>query len=154
MGPQNLVFYEAAQFFTAAGVAQFTQGLGFNLPDALTGDRKILPDFFQSVLGIETDPKPFSEDFFLAAGQRAQHFQGLVFQVLFDDGVDRRQHFFVFDESSSPIGVSREMGSLAILRTLRTLSTGRLILSAISSGVGSRPSSCTRWRHAPNEFYG
>ncbi len=43
--------------------------------------------------------------------------------------------------SSSPIGVSREMGSWAILRTLRTLSTGTSILIAISSGVGSLPSS-------------
>jgi len=30
------------------------------------------------------------------------------------------------------------MGSLAILRTLRTLSSGSSIFSAISSGVGSR----------------
>ena len=48
--------------------------------------------------------------------------------------------------SSSPMGVSSEMGSWAILRTLRTLSTGTSILAAISSGVGSRPSSCTSWR--------
>src|SRR2546422_170027 len=48
--------------------------------------------------------------------------------------------------SSSPIGVSREIGSWAILRTLRTLSTGTSIFSAISSGVGSRPSSWTSWR--------
>jgi hypothetical protein len=44
------------------------------------------------------------------------------------------------------MGVSSEMGSFAILRTLRTLSRGRLILSAISSGDGSRPISCTSWR--------
>src|SRR5206468_4192964 len=48
--------------------------------------------------------------------------------------------------SSSPIGVSRELGSCAIFRTFRTLSTGTSILVAISSGVGSRPSSCTSWR--------
>ena len=48
------------------------------------------------------------------------------------------------ESSSSPIGVSSEIGSLAILRTLRTLSSGSSIFSAISSGVGSRPSSCTR----------
>ena len=36
------------------------------------------------------------------------------------------------------------MGSLAIFRTLRTLSSGSSIFSAISSGVGSRPISCTR----------
>ena len=48
------------------------------------------------------------------------------------------------ESSSSPIGVSSEIGSFAILRTLRTLSSGSSIFSAISSGVGSRPSSCTR----------
>src|SRR3989454_389608 len=35
--------------------------------------------------------------------------------------------------SSSPMGVSSEIGSLAILRILRTLSSGRSIFSAISS---------------------
>ena len=43
--------------------------------------------------------------------------------------------------STSPIGVSIEIGSLAIFKTFLTLSMGRLILFAISSGVGSRPSS-------------
>src|SRR5439155_1333157 len=37
--------------------------------------------------------------------------------------------------SSSPTGVSNEIGSLAILRTFRTLSKGISILVAISSGV-------------------
>ena len=48
--------------------------------------------------------------------------------------------------SSSPIGVSRLIGSWAILRTFRTLSTGTSIFVAISSGVGSRPSSWTSCR--------
>src|SRR5713101_714332 len=45
--------------------------------------------------------------------------------------------------SSSPIGVSSEMGSCAILMISRTRSTGRVIACAISSAVGSRPSSCS-----------
>ena len=48
-----------------------------------------------------------------------------------------------WESSSSPMGVSREIGSLAIFRTFRTLSSGRFILSAISSGEGSLPISCT-----------
>ena len=48
------------------------------------------------------------------------------------------------ESSSSPIGVSSEIGSFAIFRTLRTLSSGSSMRSAISSGVGSRPSSWTR----------
>ena len=46
--------------------------------------------------------------------------------------------------SSSPTGVSRLIGSFAIFRTMRTLSTGSSIFSESSSGVGSRPSICTR----------
>jgi RNA polymerase primary sigma factor len=48
--------------------------------------------------------------------------------------------------SSSPIGVSSEIGSCAILRTLRTLLTGMSMRCAISSEVGSRPSSWTSAR--------
>ena len=46
--------------------------------------------------------------------------------------------------SSSPTGDSRLIGSLAILSTMRTLSTGKSICWASSSGMGSRPSVCTR----------
>jgi hypothetical protein len=44
------------------------------------------------------------------------------------------------------MGVSRLIGSCAIFRTFRTLETGMSILRAISSLVGSRPSSCTSAR--------
>src|SRR6202035_2582806 len=50
------------------------------------------------------------------------------------------------ESSSSPIGVSMEIGSLAILRTLRTLSSGISMRTASSSGVGSRPISWSIWR--------
>jgi len=50
------------------------------------------------------------------------------------------------ESSSSPIGVSSEIGSLAILRTLRTFSSGMASFSASSSGVGSRPISWSIWR--------
>jgi hypothetical protein len=50
------------------------------------------------------------------------------------------------ESSSSPIGVSSEIGSCAIFSTLRTFETGMSIRCAISSEVGSRPSSCTSAR--------
>src|SRR6516162_90334 len=50
------------------------------------------------------------------------------------------------ESSSSPIGVSSESGSLAILSTLRTFSSGMPSFSANSSGVGSRPISLSIWR--------
>ena len=43
--------------------------------------------------------------------------------------------------SSSPIGVSRLTGSLAIFKTLRTFSIGIFNLADSSSGVGSLPNS-------------
>jgi hypothetical protein len=43
------------------------------------------------------------------------------------------------ESSSSPIGVSIEIGSFAIFSTLRILSSGMSIFCASSSGVGSRP---------------
>ena len=54
--------------------------------------------------------------------------------------------------SSSPIGVSRLIGSLAILRTLRTFSSGMSSFSASSSGVGSRPISCSIWRRGADDL--
>src|SRR5665647_1111977 len=44
-----------------------------------------------------------------------------------------------WESSSSPIGVSSDSGSLAVLRALRTFSSGMRSFSASSSGVGSRP---------------
>ena len=44
------------------------------------------------------------------------------------------------------MGVSSEIGSCAIFSTLRTLDTGMSMRLAISSDVGSRPSSCTSAR--------
>ena len=44
------------------------------------------------------------------------------------------------------MGVSKKIGSLAIFITLRTFSSGICSLSASSSGVGSRPISCSIWR--------
>ena len=51
-----------------------------------------------------------------------------------------------WDSSSSPTGVSSEIGSWAMRRTLRTLPTGNSIFTESSSVVGSRPSSCCSWR--------
>ena len=44
------------------------------------------------------------------------------------------------------MGVSSEIGSCAIFKILRTFATGISMRLAISSDVGSRPSSCTSCR--------
>ena len=50
------------------------------------------------------------------------------------------------ESSSSPMGVSRDIGSWEILWILRIFETGISIRPAISSTVGSRPSSWTSIR--------
>ena len=50
------------------------------------------------------------------------------------------------ESSSSPTGVSRLIGSWPILRISRTLCALMPISAPISSGVGSRPISCSSWR--------
>ena len=46
------------------------------------------------------------------------------------------------ESSSSPIGVSMEIGSFEILRILRIFSSGISIFSASNAGSGSCPVSC------------
>src|ERR1035437_5300515 len=48
--PARAVFQEGAQAMTAAWMAQFAQGLGFDLAGALARHRKILPYFLERVL--------------------------------------------------------------------------------------------------------
>ncbi len=50
------------------------------------------------------------------------------------------------ESSSSPIGVSMEIGSLAIFMILRILSSGISIFSASIEASGSKPCSCRCWR--------
>ena len=56
------------------------------------------------------------------------------------------------DSSSSPTGVSSEIGSCATRITRRIFWTGSSIFSASSSLVGSRPSSCTRVRERADQL--
>ena len=52
-----LVVYEAAQVIGAGRVAQFAQGLGFDLADALTGYVELFADFLKGCL-LYTSPSP------------------------------------------------------------------------------------------------
>ena len=52
------------------------------------------------------------------------------------------------ESSSSPIGVSIEIGSFAIFMILRILSSGISIFSASVGASGSKPNSCRCWRES------
>ena len=55
-----LVFYECFEFLAPCRMAQFSKRLGFDLPDPLTGDGKILAHLFQGVIGFFPDAEPHS----------------------------------------------------------------------------------------------
>ena len=90
-------------------------------------------------------PKRIRRYLLFARRQCRQDFSCLLLKVDVHHRVRGRNDPFVFDKIAEmavflfPTGVSSEIGSLAILRTFRTLSKGISILLAISSGVGSRP---------------
>jgi hypothetical protein len=113
--------------------------------------RELLADFLQRVVGVHADAEAHAQHALLARGERGQHARRRLAQVRLDRGIDRQIAFLSSmksprcESSSSPIGVSRLIGSLAIFITLRTFSSG-MELSASSSGVGSRPISCSIWR--------
>jgi hypothetical protein len=56
-------------------------------------------------------------------------------------------------DDASPIGVAKLIGCLAIFKTLSTFSSGIANLSASSSGVGSRPISCSIWREVRTSLW-
>ena len=64
---------EASQLFRAGGVAQFPQGFGLDLADALTGHVELLADFFQRVVGVHVDAKAHAQHLGFAWRQAGQH---------------------------------------------------------------------------------
>ena len=98
------------------------------------------------------DAEAHAQHLLLARRQRRQHLPRLLGQVHRDDRVGRRDRALVLDEVAEvrvlflADGRVQRQRLCASFRTFRTLSAGMSIFSAISSGVGSRPSSCTSAR--------
>jgi hypothetical protein len=133
-------------------MAQFPQRLCLNLADAFPGDCERLANFFERVLAAVFQPKTHLNDLFFARCQRPQHLRSLVFEVDVDHRFGRRNHRTVFDEVAQMrifLFADRRFERdwlLRNLQTLRTFATGMSMRLAISSDVGSRPSSCTSCR--------
>ena len=62
-------FDKALQPFRPAGMTQFTQRLGLDLANPFTGDREILADLLQRMIGFFTDPETHPEDLLFAWSQ-------------------------------------------------------------------------------------
>jgi hypothetical protein len=50
-------------------VFEFPQGFGFNLSDTLAGDRELLPDFLQRVIGVHADAEAHAQHALLTRGE-------------------------------------------------------------------------------------
>src|SRR4029077_17941477 len=91
-------FHEAAQFFAPARVAQFTQGLSFDLPDTFAGHFEILTDFFESMVGGFADTKTLPQNLFFPWRERFQCTVDLALEIVPNRRLQRRHRLFVFDK--------------------------------------------------------
>src|SRR5271170_1444221 len=80
--------------------AKLAQRLGFDLPDALTGNVKFLTDLFESMLALAADAEAQPDDFLFFRRQGLQNVGGLIAHVGIDYRVDGRTYPAVFDQIS------------------------------------------------------
>ena len=62
-------------------MAQLAERLDFDLANALSGNGKALPDFFQGVFVFQLDPKPHAHDLLFTRSQGMQGPDHLVFSI-------------------------------------------------------------------------
>src|SRR5690242_9669991 len=63
------VIQEASELPAPARMLQFPERLRLDLPDALAGDRKLLADFLQRVVGVHADAETHAQHALLARRQ-------------------------------------------------------------------------------------
>src|SRR5713226_1934570 len=86
------------QLAAAAGMAQFAQGLGLNLTDALAGDVELFAHFLQRAAAAIVQAEAQLQHFALALGQAIQHIFHLLLEKLVAGGVGGSQRGMIFDE--------------------------------------------------------
>src|SRR5262249_55967023 len=89
---------EAPELPAPTRMLQLTERLRLDLADALAGDRELLADFFQRVVGVHADAEAHAEHALLAGGQACQDPRGGLAQVRLDRGVKREHGVLVLDE--------------------------------------------------------
>src|SRR6478752_10408803 len=65
----SLVIEERAEFPTPARMLQLPERLRLDLPDALAGDRELLADFLERVVGVHADAEAHAQHALLARRQ-------------------------------------------------------------------------------------
>src|SRR5438067_1437735 len=145
-----------AQQLGSCRVAQLGHGLRLDLPDALPGHPVDLADLVEGLGLAVGQPEPHRDHPGLPFGQGVQH----RVQLLLQQRELTASPGWIASESSirspnslspsSPSGVCSEIGSRPYFCTSMTFSGVMSSSAASSSGVGSRPRSCSicRWTRA------
>jgi len=139
--------HEAPQLLSTAGMAQLAQRLRFDLADTLARDLEIATDLFEGVVALLADAEAHAQDLLLARRQRLEHATRLLLEVEVQHGVRGRDRVLVLDEVAEVAvllfadGRLEADGLLGDLEHLAHAIEGISMRSAISSGLGSRPSS-------------
>src|SRR5207245_10306345 len=89
---------EGAQPVTAAGMPEFAQRLGFDLPDTLARYREVLANFFERVFAAILQAEAHLDDLLFARAEGLEDFRGLLAQVEIDDRLRWRHDAAVHDE--------------------------------------------------------
>lgn len=151
-GVRSSLVEEGAQVLASRRMAQLAQRLGFDLADRSRVTSNCLPTSSRVWSVFMSMPKRMRSTLASRAVRPARTSRvdslrlSLVAISIGDCMVESSMKSPRCESSSSPIGVSMEIGSLAIFSTLRILSSGMSMRSPSSSGVGSRPISWSIWR--------
>ena len=115
--------------------------LCFDLANSLARHGELTPNLFKRVIGIHINTESHSEHLCRTLGQRPQHIVGRLTQPFIRCLIKRRLNrsvaakFQIVESSSSPTGVSSDIGCFAASSALMTLSCGSSIFSLSSSMV-------------------
>src|SRR5438034_7454383 len=89
---------EAPELLRTRRVPELAQRLGLDLPDPLTGDREVLPDFLQRVLTTVGEAEPEPQHLLLARREGVEDLVRLLPEREADDRLDGRDDLLVLDE--------------------------------------------------------
>src|SRR5688500_16353182 len=68
-----LAIQEASELAAPARMLEFAERLGLDLADTFAGDRELLADLFERVVGVHADAEAHAQHAFLAGRQRCQN---------------------------------------------------------------------------------
>src|SRR5690606_35626583 len=94
----GLAVQERTQLARTAWMLQLAQCLGFDLADTFTGNRELLADFFQRVVGVHANAETHAQNTFFTRRQRSQNTGRRIEQIGLNGGIDWQKRVLVLDE--------------------------------------------------------